>query len=65
MNESLARLRRKQVAKLAYELWERNGRPSGSAERDWLMAEEILDFLDPAKPPFADHSLEANEEQDG
>jgi len=55
-------LRHEQVARLAYELWERNGRPAGSAERDWLLAEEILELLDATKPPFGALSLEANEQ---
>ena len=61
MDEPLSSLRHEQVAKLAYQLWERNGRPAGSAERDWLLAEQILEFLDTAKPPFGAVSLEANE----
>jgi Protein of unknown function (DUF2934) len=51
-----------QVARLAYELWERNGRPAGSAEKDWLLAERILEFLDPAKAAFGAISLDPNEE---
>jgi Protein of unknown function (DUF2934) len=30
------------TAKLAYELWERRGCPSGSPEVDWLAAEQAL-----------------------
>jgi Protein of unknown function (DUF2934) len=62
MDESPPSLRHRQVARLAYELWERNGRPPGSAESDWLMAEQILQLEDPAKPPFGAFSLEAKEE---
>ena len=62
MDEPAANLRHQRVAKLAYELWERNGRPPGSAERDWLLAEQILQLGDPAKPPFGAFSLEATEE---
>jgi hypothetical protein len=62
MDQSSSNLRHEQVAKLAYELWERRGRPTSSAERDWLLAEQILESLDPAKPPFGAFSLEANEE---
>jgi len=61
MYESSSNIRHEQVARLAYELWERSGRPAGSAERDWLMAEQILELLDPAKPPLGALSLEANE----
>lgn len=32
----------KDIAALAYELWERRGRPDGSSEVDWLRAEELL-----------------------
>jgi hypothetical protein len=46
MDESPPSLRHRQVARLAYELWERNGRPPGSAESDWLMAEQILQLGD-------------------
>lgn len=31
------------TAKLAYELWERRGRPLGSPEVDWFAAEKALD----------------------
>ena len=30
------------VARLAYELWERRGRPDGSELEDWLRAEQAL-----------------------
>jgi hypothetical protein len=30
------------IACLAYALWERRGRPEGSAEQDWLEAEQQL-----------------------
>jgi hypothetical protein len=26
----------------AYELWEKSGRPAGSAEKDWFTAQELL-----------------------
>ena len=54
--------RREQIAKLAYELWERNGRPSGTAMKDWLRAERMLEFRDPEKLPFGALSLEAKEQ---
>jgi hypothetical protein len=50
------------LQKLAHEIWENSGRPTGSAERDWLQAEEILEFSDPAKSPFGAFSVEAKEE---
>jgi len=31
-----------QIARLAYELWERRGRPFGSSDEDWVRAEEEL-----------------------
>src|SRR5260370_25942144 len=61
MSELLSHLRHDQIARLAYELWQRNGRPAGSAERDWLLAEQILEVLDPTKPAFGAFSFEANE----
>jgi hypothetical protein len=33
---------REAIAKLAYRLWEDRGRPHGSSEYDWLLAEELL-----------------------
>lgn len=33
---------REDIAARAYALWERNGRPEGSAEADWLQAEAEL-----------------------
>jgi hypothetical protein len=62
MGESPSNFRHQQVAKLAYELWEKNGRPAGSADRDWLLAEQILELRDPAKPALGAFSLEAKEE---
>jgi hypothetical protein len=32
----------KEIARLAYELWERRGRPLGSPEIDWYAAESAL-----------------------
>jgi hypothetical protein len=61
MDESSSNFRHEQIAKVAYELWEKKGPPSGSVQIDWQMAEQILG-LDAAKPPFAAFSLEANEE---
>ncbi len=62
MDESWLRHRHEQIAKLAYEIWETNGRPTGSAERDWVLAEQILELGDAAKLPFGAFFLEANEE---
>ena len=31
-----------EIARLAYELWERRGRPLGSPEIDWYAAERAL-----------------------
>ena len=35
-------LDREEISRLAYELWQARGCPSGSAEIDWLQAEEQL-----------------------
>jgi len=38
--------RHDEIAKLAYELWERRGHPSGSPEIDWYAAETALRVRD-------------------
>ena len=38
--------RHDEIAKLAYELWERRGRPLGSPEIDWHAAESTLGVRD-------------------
>jgi hypothetical protein len=38
--------RHDEIAKLAYELWERRGRPLGSPEIDWFAAERALGARD-------------------
>ena len=38
--------RHDEVANLAYELWERRGRPLGSPETDWRAAESVLGVRD-------------------
>ena len=38
--------RHDEIAKLAYELWERRGRPLGSPEIDWHAAESALSVRD-------------------
>jgi Protein of unknown function (DUF2934) len=35
-----------EIARLAYELWERRGRPLGSPEIDWYAAERVLGVRD-------------------
>ncbi len=62
MHASLPGVQHEQVAKLAYELWERNGRPMGTAMRDWLQAERMMRLLDSSKPPFGAFSMEADEQ---
>jgi hypothetical protein len=62
MDGTQLNLRRQEIAELAYELWERNGRPAGSAESDWLKAEQILELENPARLPFGAFALEAKEE---
>jgi hypothetical protein len=40
------------VEKLAYQLWEKQGRPLGSSEQDWFRAEASLrHHLGPSSPP--------------
>jgi hypothetical protein len=36
----------KEIARLAYQLWERRGRPLGSPEIDWYAAESALGVRD-------------------
>lgn len=62
MRMSLQDIQHEQIAKLAYELWERNGRPANTAMKDWLMAERVLELQNPANLAFSTLSLEANEE---
>jgi hypothetical protein len=38
--------RHDEIAKLAYELWGRRGRPLGSPETDWYAAESALGVRD-------------------
>jgi hypothetical protein len=38
--------RHDEIARLAYELWERRGRPLGSPEVDWYAAESALRVRD-------------------
>ncbi len=38
--------RHEEIARLAYELWERRGRPLGSPEIDWYAAESALGVPD-------------------
>jgi len=38
--------RHEEIAKLAYELWERRGRPVGSPDIDWYAAEGALGLWD-------------------
>jgi len=61
MNDSLNR-QHQQVARLVYELWEWNERPAGSAEKDWLLAEQILEFYRFCETTVRSPSLEPNED---
>ena len=40
MSRNTAEPDRKEVELLAYEIWEQRGRPIGSADEDWLRAEQ-------------------------
>src|SRR5262245_9867947 len=42
---------REKIAARAYEIWDRNGRPEGTAERDWLQAEAELRTEVATAPP--------------
>jgi Protein of unknown function (DUF2934) len=48
--------RHDEIAKLAYELWERRGRPLGSPEIDWYAAESALRLRD-AQEEFSPFGL--------
>lgn len=61
MIESVPDLRHQEIAKLAYEIWERNGLLAGSAEQDWLEAEQTVDSLESENLPFGALSFEADE----
>jgi hypothetical protein len=37
-----SRILQQEVARLAYQLWERAGRPTGTAEADWYRAQQLL-----------------------
>jgi len=45
-----------EIARLAYELWERRGRPVGSPEIDWYAAESALGVQD-SQEEFSPFSL--------
>ena len=53
--------RHDEIAKLAYELWERRGRPLGSPEIDWNAAESTLGARDSQKQFYLSVSLEPEE----
>jgi hypothetical protein len=48
------------IEKLAYQLWEKEGRPEGQAMRFWLKAEKHL-----SEDAFLEHELEVEEEEGG
>jgi len=35
-------MKKAQIERLAYWLWQQRGMPSGSSDSDWLLAEELL-----------------------
>jgi hypothetical protein len=43
MTDSFEQYRHELMRKLAYEYWERRGRPFGSSEVDWSAAEKAID----------------------
>jgi hypothetical protein len=48
------------IEKLAYKLWEREGRPEGRAMTNWLRAEKML-----SDDAFLEHEIEVEEEEGG
>jgi hypothetical protein len=50
-----------EIAKLAYELWERRGHPLGSPEIDWYAAESTLGTRDSQKQFYLSLSPEPEE----
>ena len=61
MNGSTSEPRHELIARLAYQLWEKNGRPMGTAERDWHQAERIVNLLDSSRPALASFAAEPDE----
>jgi hypothetical protein len=62
MNDAFSDKAHEATAKLAYQLWDRRGRPFGSPEEDWFAAEEFLAQRDPHLGlPLNGMTLEANE----
>lgn len=57
-------LEQEEVEGLAYELWDRRGRPVGSPDDDWLRAEKILTPERAGAPPHKDLA-DAGVEYDG
>jgi hypothetical protein len=43
---STSRFNQSEIASRAYERWQRRGCPDGSAEEDWLAAEQEIEVLD-------------------
>ena len=56
------RHRHEEIAKLAYQLWERRGRPLGSPEIDWFAAESALGVRD-SQEEFSPFGLRINPEE--
>jgi hypothetical protein len=56
--------RHDQIAKLAYELWERRGRPLGSPETDWYASESALRLRN-AQEEFSPFGLRMKPEEEG
>ena len=53
--------RHDEIAKFAYELWERRGRPLGSPEIDWYAAESALRVRNSQEQFYLSLSLEPEE----
>jgi hypothetical protein len=50
----------RQIERLAYRLWEKEGRPPGRALINWLKAEKLL-----SEDKFLEHELEVEVEEGG
>ncbi len=56
----LSKAQHEEVRDLAYQLWEKRGRPLGSADEDWFLAErDLLERSDwPARQPLSSLTME-------
>jgi hypothetical protein len=50
-----------ETEKLAYFLWKNAGEPSGTAERDWLFAQHVVETGPMSPPDWPKHPAEERE----